>query len=358
MIQLAFPMRTFSIGNKHIGKNCPCFIIAEAGVNHNGDMEQAKLLIDAAQSAGADAVKFQTFITEKVVTKTTGKAPYQKRTTGDGSYYDMIKPLEFNKEQFAELKNYAEKKDILFFSTPAEEDSIDLLYDLGVPFFKVDSANLTNLPYIRHMATKGLPMIISTGMAWLGEIEETIEEIKKVDEELPFVLLHCTSDYPPEVSTVHINAIKTLQMAFNVPIGYSDHTPGIEVAVAAVALGAKIIEKHLTLDKTLPGPDQEASLEPDEFRQLVQSIRNVERALGSTMKKPTRQEKTHAEVFRKSIVSTQLIRKGEPIVREMLTVKRPGNGLPAKYIPWLVGRKPIKDIPRDEVILLDHFIDK
>lgn len=346
------------LSTKTIGAGQPCFIIAEAGVNHNGQFHLAKKLIDAAVMAGVDAVKFQTFVTEKVVTKSTGKAPYQQRTTGmSGSYQEMIKHLEFSKEQFKELKTYCEQRGIIFFSTPAEEESSDVLYDLGVNFFKVDSANLTNLPHLRHLARKGLPLIISTGMASLGDIEDALQSIREINPTLPLCLLHCVSDYPPDHSTVHLNAIKTMQQAFDVPVGYSDHTPGIEIAVAAVTLGAKVIEKHLTLDRTLPGPDQEASLEPQEFQEMVMAIRHVEQALGSSRKWPTPQEQLNAQVFRKSIVTTGFIRAGETVTADMLAIKRPGDGLPAKYLPWLLGKKVRRDIPADEVVSLHHFIE-
>lgn len=346
------------LGTKKVGVGQFCFIIAEAGVNHNGQLHFAKKLIDAAVAAGADAVKFQTFITEKVVTKSTGKAPYQQRTTGtSGSYQEMIKHLEFSTEQFIELKAYAEQKGIIFFSTPAEEESADVLSELGVSFFKVDSANLTNLPHLRHLARKGLPLIISTGMANLGDIEDALRAIQEVNPILPVCLLHCVSDYPPDHSTVHLNAIKTMQQAFDVPVGYSDHTSGIEIAVAAVALGAKVIEKHLTLDRTLSGPDQEASLEPQEFKEMVTAIRHVEQALGSSRKWPTPQEQINAKVFRKSIVTTGLIRAGETVTADMLAIKRPGHGLPAKYLPWLLGKKVRRDILADEVVSLDHFFE-
>lgn len=339
------------LGNKIIGKEV--FIIAEGGVNHNGDMGMAKKIIDAAAEARADAVKFQTFITEDVVTKDTGKASYQKRTTGEeGNYFDMIKKLEFTEEEFAELKKYAESKNIMFMSTPAEIKSARLLKKLGVSIMKTDSANLTNLPYFKEIASYGLPMIVSTGMSDIAEIRDTMNIIKENGN--PYViLLHCTSDYPPDASTVNLTAMDSMSKEFSVPIGYSDHTTGIEVSVAAVALGAVCIEKHLTLDKNLPGPDQEASIEPEEFKELVRQIRNVEKSLGDGIKKPTVQEKENAKVFKKSIIVNVDIKIGEQITEDKLIIKRPGTGLKAKEIPNIIGKIAKVDIKADSVFLMD-----
>ena len=337
------------IGDKLIGEEEPCFIIAEAGVNHNGSVELAKKLIDAAKDAGADAVKFQTFKAENVVVKDAQKAEYQKETTGEGSQYEMIKKLELAEEDFRELADYAEKKDIMFLSSPFDKESVDLLYELDVPAFKVGSGEITNFPLLRYIAKKRKPIILSTGMSTLGEIEEALDVIRSEGVE-DIILLHCVSNYPARIEDVNLRAIETLKQAFKLPVGFSDHTLGIIVPIAAVALGACVIEKHFTLDRNLPGPDHRASLEPDELKEMVKAIREVEKALGNGIKKPTKEEEKIKKVARKSIVAKVDISKGAIITEDMLDVKRPGTGIEPKYLKFIIGRKAKEDIKKDDVI--------
>ena len=337
------------IEDKLIGEEEPCFIIAEAGVNHNGSVELAKKLIDAAKDAGADAVKFQTFKAESVVVKDAQKAEYQKETTGEGSQYEMIKKLELAEEDFRELADYAEKKDIMFLSSPFDKESVDLLYELDVPAFKVGSGEITNFSLLRYIAKKGMPIILSTGMSILGEVEEALDVIRSEGVE-DIILLHCVSNYPARIEDVNLRAMGTLKQAFKLPVGFSDHTLGITAPIAAVALGACVIEKHFTLDRNLPGPDHKASLEPDELKEMVKAIREVEKALGNGIKKPTKEEEEVKKVARKSIVAKVDISKDEIITEDMLDVKRPGTGIEPKYLKFIIGRKAKEDIKKDDVI--------
>ncbi|MDI6917988.1 MAG: N-acetylneuraminate synthase, partial [Thermoplasmatales archaeon] len=297
------------IGNRIIGKGNPCFIIAEAGVNHNGEMNLAKKLIDTAKNAKADAVKFQTFKTGKILIKEAPKAEYQKETTGEGTQYEMIKKLELSEKDFKELAGYAKQRGIMFLSTPFDEESADLLEKLNVPAFKIGSGDLTNLPLLEYIAKKDKTIIISTGMATLDEVRDAVNAIKNAGNN-QIILLHCTSNYPAKIGDCNLRAMHTLEKEFNVPVGYSDHTLGITVSVAAVAMGASVIEKHFTLDKNLPGPDHRASLEPDELKEMVKKIRNVEKALGTGEKKPAESEMETQKVARKSIVAKVNIQKG------------------------------------------------
>jgi N-acetylneuraminate synthase/N,N'-diacetyllegionaminate synthase len=340
------------IGSRVIGKGKPCFIIAEAGVNHNGKIELAKKLIDAAKNADADAVKFQTFKTGKIITKEAPKAEYQKETTGKGTQYEMIKKLELTEKEFEELAGYAKHKDIIFLSTPFDEESADLLEKLNVPAFKIGSGDLTNLPLLEHIAKKGKPIIVSTGMSNLDEVREAVETVRNAGNN-QIILLHCTSNYPANIEDCNLLAMHTLEKEFNVPVGYSDHTVGITVAVVAVSIGASVIEKHFTLDKNLPGPDHRASLEPDELKEMVKEIRNVEKALGTWEKKPAESEMEVQKVARKSIVAKINIQKGTIITRGMLAIKRPGTGLAPKYINQIVGKIASKDIRREVLISWD-----
>ena len=339
------------IGNKLIGEEEPCFIVAEAGVNHNGSVELAKKLIDAAKDAGADAVKFQTFKAESVVVKDAQKAEYQKETTGEGSQYEMIKKLELTEEDFRELADYAKEKDIMFLSSPFDKESVDLLHELDVPAFKVGSGEITNLPLLRYIAKKEKPIILSTGMSTLGEIEEALDVIRSEGVE-DIILLHCVSNYPARIEDVNLRAMGTLKQAFKLPVGFSDHTLGITAPIAAVALGACVIEKHFTLDRNLPGPDHKASLEPEELKEMAKAIREVEKALGNGIKKPTKEEEEIKKVARRSIVAKVDISKGAIITEDMLDVKRPGTGIEPKYLKFIIGRKTKEDIKKDEIISL------
>ena len=348
-------IRAVKIRNKLIGNSCPCFVIAEAGVNHNGKVGLAKKLIDVAKDAGADAVKFQTFFAEKLVTKTAPKAKYQRITTGaNGKQYEMLKRLELRREEFIELKEYADKRKIIFLSTPYDEESADFLEQIGVPGFKISSADITNIPLLTHIAVKGLPIIVSTGMSTLEEVKEAVNAIK-ASRNNKVILLHCNFNYPAEVKEINLWAMKTLREAFGLPVGYSDHTLGIEVSIAAVAIGACVIEKHFSLDRNLPGPDHRASLEPDELKLMVKSIKNVEKALGSSMKQPSKSEVPNRKISRRSLVANRDISKGIRITKEMINIKRPGIGILPKYYDAVMGLEALRDVKKDEVLTWSIF---
>jgi len=337
------------IGDKKIGEDEPCFIIAEAGVNHNGSMELAEKLIDAAKDTGADAVKFQTFKAENVVTKTAEKAEYQKGTTGKSSQYDMIKELELIEKDFKKLAEYAKKTGILFLSSPFDRESVDLLDEIGVSAYKVASGEITNFPLLKYIAEKGNPIILSTGMATLGEIDDAVRVIEKAGVE-DIVLLHCVTSYPAKVEDVNLKVIETLKYAFKLPVGFSDHTLGTTVPIAAASLGAVVIEKHFTLDRGLPGPDHKASLEPDELGEMVAAIRDVEKALGDGIKQPTETEEEIKKVVRKSVVAKVGIPEGTAITEDMLDIKRPGIGIAPKFMDMIMGRKAKEDIKKNDII--------
>lgn len=338
-------MKCVDIKTHKIGPGHPCFVIAEAGVNHNGSRDTACQLIDAAVAAGADAVKFQTFIAEKLISAHAPKARYQMETTSaDESQLHMVKRLELTAEIHWDLKSHCKERGILFMSTPFDEDSADLLQQMNVPIFKVPSGEITNLDFIRHIAQKGKPILMSTGMAYLGEVETAVRTIEDTGNE-SIVLLHCVSKYPADAADANLRAMALMSHAFDLPVGYSDHTLGIEVALAAVALGACVIEKHFTLDRTMPGPDHKASLEPHELAAMVRGIRTVEAALGSGRKQPAVGEAGIAAVARRSLVAARDISAGTRLAEEMIAVKRPGTGLAPSFKPVLVGRRAVKDIP-------------
>ena len=328
------------------------FIIAEAGVNHNGDVRLAKKLVDAACDAGADAVKFQAFNAERLVCADAPKARYQKETTGAGeSQLDMLRRLELSEEAHKELSAYCRRKNIVFMSTPFDEGCADFLKKLGMGIFKIPSGELTNLSFLRHVATFGKPMIVSTGMADMTEIKRAMAAIKKAGNRR-VSLLHCVSSYPVPAAEVNLKAMQTLARTFKVPVGFSDHTLGIDIAIAAAALGAAIIEKHLTLDRTMPGPDQRMSLEPGEFKAMVDSIRRVSAALGNGIKAPAKSEAQMARVARKSLTASRDITAGDIITREAIVFKRPGAGLAPKLITQVLGRRAKQRIRRDQMITL------
>jgi len=338
------------IANRLIGEGEPCFIVAEAGVNHNGDVSLAKKLIDVAKEAGADAVKFQTFQAEGLVTKRAEKAPYQKETTGTReSQFEMLKSLELSQRDFRGLFVYSRKKGIIFLATPFDSESVDFLEGLGVPAFKVGSGEITNFPLLKHIARKRKPIILSTGMSTLGEIEEAVEAIigEGVEE---IILLHCVSSYPAKAEDMNLKAMETLRDKFKLPVGLSDHSLGISIAIAAVALEACVIEKHFTLDKSLRGPDHQASLEPEELKQMVTAIRNVEKAMGNGVKRPAKDEEENKKVGRRSIVARVDIPRGIIISEDMLDIKRPGTGLEPKYLGEIIGRVAKVTIKRDELV--------
>lgn len=345
-------MRKVKIASKMIGEGEPCFIIAEAGVNHNGKVELAKKLIDVAKNAGADAVKFQIFSTEAIAVKTAEKAPYQKKTTRKGSQYEMLKKLELTKDGFRKLADYATSKNIIFLASAFDEESVDFLDELKVPAFKVPSGEITNFPLLKHMAGKKKPIILSTGMSTLKEVAGALSVLRAGGAK-EIVLLHCVSDYPARVEDMNLRTMDTLRRKFRLPVGLSDHTLGITMPIAAVALGATVIEKHFTLNRKLPGPDHKASLEPDELGEMVAHIRKVEKALGDGIKRPTKSEDVIKKVVRRSIVARVNIPRGTVITGEMLDLKRPGTGLEPKYLKKVVGKRAKKDIKTDELITLE-----
>jgi N,N'-diacetyllegionaminate synthase len=328
------------------------FIIAEAGVNHNGSIELAKKLIDVAVVAGADAVKFQTFKAENLVSKNAQKADYQKQTTNsEESQFDMIKKLELNVQTHKILMDYCKEKNIMFLSTPFDHNSIELLNDLGLEIFKIPSGEITNLPYLRHIGKLNKKVILSTGMADIGEIEDALDIlISSGTKKENIIVLHANTMYPTPVEDVNLKAMVTIGNTFDIAYGYSDHTLGIEVDIAAVALGACCIEKHFTLDCTMEGPDHKASLEPDELKAMVKAIRNIELALGSSVKKPSKSEIPNMQIARKSIVAKVDIKKGEIFSADNLTIKRPGNGINPMRWYEIVGTISTKDYKEDELI--------
>jgi len=327
-------------------------IIAEAGVNHNGDIELAKRMVLEAKKCGADIIKFQTAKAELLVSKNSEKAEYQKKTTGiNETQYEMIKRLVLPFQDFVELKNYCDEIGITFLSTPFDLESIDFLDRLEMPFWKIPSGEITNLPYLIRVAKTRKPIVMSTGMCTIGEIEVAINVLRENGGK-DITLLHCTTEYPAPFVDVNLKAINVLKEKFDVPVGYSDHTTGIEVSIAAVAMGATIIEKHFTLDRTMEGPDHKASLEPSELKDMVSSIRNVELAIGTSEKKPADSEIKNKAIARKSIIARCDIKKGDIFTEDNLIVKRPGNGIsPMKWYD-VIGKVAKRDFIEDELIEL------
>lgn len=345
---------TIEISGKTIGCENPCFIIAEAGVNHNGSVALAKKLIDAAKDAGVDAVKFQTYRTEDIVNKSAEQAEYQKKNTGKvESQFDMLKRLELSYDSFRELKKYCDKKKIIFMTTAHTESALDFVDEI-VPAFKVGSGDLNNYPFLERIAKKGKPMIISTGMSKLEEIVEAVRVITKYNKDL--VVLHCTTQYPTPKEYANLKAMETLRKELGCLIGYSDHTEGIEIPLYAASLGAVVIEKHFTLDRNMEGPDHKASLEPKELKDMVEKIRMNFRYdipkeyLGTGIKKPTKEEIEVAKIARKSIVAREYIPKGTIITSEYITIKRPGDGIDPKFYDDVIGKKTKKDIAADSLL--------
>lgn len=325
-------------------------VIAEAGVNHNGSVRIAKELCLAAKNAGADVVKFQTWITEKIITKTVKQADYQiENTKNEQSQYDMLKSMELSFDQFREIKAYCDEIGIMFASTADEKESFDFLIDLGVPFIKLGSGEICNIPYLRYVGSKKLPVIISTGMSSLSDVEISLQALREGGA-TDITVLHCTTNYPCPFDTVNLKAMDTLREAFQLPVGYSDHTIGIEVPISAVARGAVVIEKHFTLDRNMEGPDHLASTEPDEFKKMIDSIRNIEKALGTGIKTPGIEEINISKVILKKIVAARKITKGTIISNEDICIKRSASGLPCKLWDYVVGSKAPRDFEVDEGI--------
>jgi N,N'-diacetyllegionaminate synthase len=328
------------------------FIIAEAGVNHNGSIEIAKKMIEVAKECGADAIKFQTFKAEQVISKYAPKAEYQKQTTGEiESQLQMLKKLELSFDDFIVLKEYCDKLGIMFLSTPFDFESIDFLNSLGLEIFKIPSGEITNLPYLEKIGKLRKKVILSTGMADLGEIEDALDILISCGTKKENItVLHCNTEYPTPYEDVNLLAMLTIKEAFKVKVGYSDHTLGIEIPIAAVALGASVIEKHFTLDKNMEGPDHKASLEPHELKAMIDAIRNIEKALGNGIKKPSKSELKNKDIARKSIVAKREIKKGEIFTEDNITVKRPGNGISPMRWYEVLGKVAPRDYKEDEII--------
>lgn len=339
--------------NFHLPPHTTTFIIAEAGVNHNGSLELAMQMVDAAADAGADAIKFQTFTAEKLVCRHAEKAEYQKRTTDKTKgQYELIKRLELDANAYRELFDYCREKSIRFLSSAFDLESIDLLDELGLEIFKIPSGEILNLPYLRKIGGLKKEIILSTGMTDIGEIEDALDVLTQAGTDSEKItVLHCTTEYPTPVEDVNLQAMRTIGAAFpGNSIGYSDHTLGVEIPIAAVALGATVIEKHFTLDRNMEGPDHKASLEPGELKAMVCAIRNIEKAMGNGIKKPSPSELKNRSIVRKSIVAAKEIRKGETFTEENLTVKRPGTGINPMRWDELIGQSASKDYKKDDLI--------
>lgn len=343
--------KIIKIGKKSVGGNQPVFIIAEAGVNHNGRLDLAFKLIDAAAEAGADAVKFQNFKAEQLVTDSAEMAEYQIKNIGkEKSQFSMLKKLELKDEFYPKLKKYAEKKGLIFLSTPHSGfRAVDFLRKLKVPAFKFGSGELTNLPLLEYAAKIGKPMILGTGMATMKEVEKAVKTIKKADNK-KIILLHCVTEYPCPVAEVNLRAMLAMKERLGILVGYSDHTLGSQVAVMAAFLGACVIEKHLTLDKKMKGPDHKISAEPKEFEELVKQIRDITTILGRSLKRPAKNEIKIRAIVRKSIVASKDIKKGERFTMENITIKRPGTGISPEKLHVVLASTAGKDISKDTVL--------
>ncbi len=332
-----------------------CYIIAEAGVNHNGSAELAHRMIEIAAHCGADAVKFQTFVAAELATSDAPKARYQLETTDTAqSQQDMLRSLELTESDYLSLAKAAEKAGIEFLSTPFDRESADLLNRVGMKRFKIPSGELVNLPLLRHVGSLGKPVILSTGMSYIGEVELAVRTLEDAGAS-EITILHCTSCYPTAPQDCNLNAMKTLHAVTGCPVGYSDHTVGLEIPCAAVALGATVIEKHFTLDRTMPGPDHRASIEPDELRVLVRSIRSIEASLGDGIKRPTQAELNTREIARRSLVAAHDLESGTVIAADHLTAKRPGTGISPVELDRVIGRKLIADVEADELLDWKHI---
>jgi N,N'-diacetyllegionaminate synthase len=343
---------SIQIGGKQIGNGHPCFVIAEAGVNHNGSLDLAKQLVNAAVEAGADAVKFQTFSADKLISVTAPKADYQKETTTTAErQLEMVRRLEMPEEMTRSVAAHAASLGIIFLSTGFDEQSVDLLDEIGVPAFKIGSGDVTDLPLLEFIGRKRKPVMLSTGMTYLEEVQSAVETLLVAG--CPSVaLLHCVSSYPADPEEANLRVLQTLKDTFNAPVGFSDHFLDNEIAIAAVALGANLVEKHITLDVNLPGPDHRVSLSPGRFKSLVQSIRVVERSLGDGVKRPYPGEQNVREVARRSIVAARTIATGSTITREMLAFKRPGTGISPARWKELIGKRAAHDISFDSLITM------
>ncbi len=356
MDEAVIGMKCITVGSRLIGSGYPTFIIAEAGVNHDGNVEKAKKMIDVAVAAGADAVKFQTFTGETLASKDAQLATYHKKgaVSEKETLKELLKRLELNKEEHIVLFEYARSRGIMIFSTPFDEKSVDVLEELGVDLYKIASFSLTNYPLLRYIALKNKPMIMSTGLHTLGEIEEAVKVIYETGN-IQLALLHCTSHYPITAADANLRTMNTLRSAFDVPVGYSDHTMGITITLASVALGASIVEKHFTLNIQDRGVDHDASISPAELYNLVQGIRDIEAAFGSSRKIIPEIEKEIQKVHRPSLVSRVDIAAGTVLSEEMITIKKPGTGIHPRDFSWVVGRKATVAIEADRLIKKDDL---
>lgn len=345
--------KQLTIENKIISQDSATFVIAEAGVNHGGDMNVAKKLIDIASDAGADAVKFQTFKSENLILENVKKAPYQQQTTSASeSQIDMLKKLEVTREQNLELKEYCKKKNIIFLTTPFDEESLDQIDELNLPAYKIASTDTTNLPFLEKVAQKGKPIFLSTGMTYLSEIEMALETIVQHNKDV--VLLQCTANYPIEDNEANLNIINTFKKQFDILVGYSDHSVGIGAAPYAIPMGAKVVEKHFTLDKSLEGPDHRASLSPEELKEFVKTVKTVDKYMGSTIKKPNLSETKTRNSLQKCLVAIETIKKGEKFTANNIVAKRTGgNGISPIYYKDVVGKIATKDYKKDEILEIE-----
>ena len=343
-------MKTIKIANKTIGKRDRCFIIAEAGVNHNGKISLAKKIVDTSVRSGADAVKFQAFSPEKSTSRYAEKPIYQKKSTKkDETQFEMLKKLMLSEKQLRDLKKYCDDKKILFLCTISDINGADFVHSLRVDFLKIGSPDIINLPLLKHIAGWKLPIILSTGMSNIDEVKEAVDTIKKQGNN-QIVLLHCVSNYPTNHEDVNLRSMLTLGKKFNLPVGFSDHTLGDEIAIAAVAMGASVIEKHITLDKNMIGPDHQASMEPDSFKTMIDRIRNIEMSLGDGVKKIRPSEEEMRLKARRSLVAARNIRKGEILTSEMIGIKKPYTGIAPKYFDEIIGLKIKNDLEEDQPI--------
>ncbi len=348
-------MKEIKIGNRIISDTSPAFVIAEAGINHNGELETAFQMIDTAVDAGVDVVKFQTFTAEGIMLKNADSAGHLQKASGDDEVFNFVKKISLSEEMHRELVDYCNSKNIMFMSTAGTPDGVDLLMRLGVSAFKIASMDLNNLPLLEYIASTGKPAIISTGMGTIAEIEAALEAFYRHNNS-QVALLHCVALYPPDYEEVNLRVMDTLKQTFGVITGFSDHTVGNAVALAAVARGAKIIEKHFTLDKKMPGPDQAISADPRDLRDLVSDIRNIETALGSDVKKLNDRELEMRRKFRRSIVTVKDIKKGEVVTEDKLAFKRPGRGISPADLHWVLGHRAAKDIPADSLLLIEDLL--
>lgn len=347
-------MQTFKIGDRSVGTGEPAYVIAEAGINHNGDMERAQQMVHVAKEVGVDCIKFQTFTAEGIMTKSAASAAHLDAGAGMEDVYTFLQRMALSREDHEVLFALCGELGLNFLSSVFEPASVDLLENLGVSAYKIASMDLIHLTLLKYVAETGKPIVLSTGMGTMGEIERALDTIYSTGNE-QVVLLHCVSVYPPDIEDVNLRAMDTIRTAFNVPVGFSDHTVGITVDLAAVARGGCVIEKHFTLDKTLPGPDQPISGDPDDFRRLVSGVRTVEAALGSAIKRPTEAEMGMRNGMRRSVVSAVDIGEGTAVTEDMVTFKRPGSGIPPSDLAHIVGRTTRREIPADTLVEYADF---